>query len=137
MSKDIGEYKHGSSVGDIEGISRGTEDSLSSINFDDDFIIDDIDDKSYEFQVEEPKIPQPKGIQEEWTPDEQFRLLYVYFKDMAVESLLNARQEVEVSAKIKPLLTPFPSKEMDMHQVSKIVNSPKNDVPECVVPINN
>ncbi len=101
MSKDIGEYKQGSSVGDIEGISRGTEDSISSINFDDDLIIDDIDDGSYEFQVEEPKIPQPKGIQEEWIPDEQFRLLYVYFKDMAVESLLSAKQEVEVSAKIK------------------------------------
>ena len=41
MSKDIGEYKQGSSVGDIEGISRGTEDSISSINFDDDLIIDD------------------------------------------------------------------------------------------------
>lgn len=103
MSKDIGEYKQGSSVGDIEGIGRETEDSFSSINFDDDLIIDDIDDGSYEFQVEEPKIPKPKGkgIQEEWTPDEQFRLLYVYFKDMAVESLLSAKQEVEVSAKIK------------------------------------
>ncbi len=45
--------------------------------------------------------------------------------------------ELQDYAKIKPLLKPFPSKEMDMHQVSKIVNSPKNDVPECVVPINN
>ena len=39
--------------------------------------------------------------EEEWTPDEQFRLLYVYFKDMAIESLLTAKEEVEVSAQIK------------------------------------
>lgn len=45
--------------------------------------------------------------------------------------------ELQDYDKIKPLLKPFPSKEMDMHQVSRIVNSPKNDVPECVVPINN
>ncbi len=39
--------------------------------------------------------------EEEWVPDEQLRLLYVYFKDMAVEPLFNAKKEVEVSAKIK------------------------------------
>ncbi len=38
---------------------------------------------------------------EKWIPDEQLRLLYVYFKDMAVEPLFVAKQEVEVSARIK------------------------------------
>lgn len=37
----------------------------------------------------------------EWVPDEQLRLLYVYFKDMAIEPLFNAKKEVEISAKIK------------------------------------
>lgn len=35
------------------------------------------------------------------TPDEQLRLLYVYFKDMSVEPLFTAQEEVEISAKIK------------------------------------
>lgn len=39
--------------------------------------------------------------EDEWVPDEQLRLLYVYFKDMAIEPLFNAKKEVEISAKIK------------------------------------
>ena len=35
------------------------------------------------------------------TPDEQLRLLYVYFKDMSIEPLFTAQEEVEISAKIK------------------------------------
>ncbi|HSE84080.1 MAG TPA: sigma-70 family RNA polymerase sigma factor, partial [Thermodesulfobacteriota bacterium] len=37
----------------------------------------------------------------QWTPDEQFRLLNIFFKDMAKESLLTPREEIEISAKIK------------------------------------
>lgn len=35
---------------------------------------------------------------------------------------------------LTPLLKPFPSDEMITHPVSKLVNSPANDVPECVQP---
>ncbi len=58
------------------------------------------DEPEFSFEIEDS---QPAETQEEdkWTPDEQFRLLYVYFKDMAVESLLTAKEEVEVSAQIK------------------------------------
>jgi RNA polymerase sigma factor (sigma-70 family) len=35
------------------------------------------------------------------TPDEQLRLLYVYFKDMSIEPLFTAQEEVEIAAKIK------------------------------------
>lgn len=58
------------------------------------------DEPEFSFEIEDS---QPVETQEEdkWTPDEQFRLLYVYFKDMAVESLLTAKEEVEVSAQIK------------------------------------
>lgn len=34
-------------------------------------------------------------------PDEQYRLMYYYFRDMANEPLLKPREEIEVSAKIK------------------------------------
>ncbi len=37
----------------------------------------------------------------EWTPDEEFRLLQAYFREMGTENLLTPREEIEVSAKIK------------------------------------
>ncbi len=30
------------------------------------------------------------------------------------------------------LLVPFPAEEMDAYEVSPLVNSPRNDVPECI-----
>lgn len=62
----------------------------------------EMEDSDYEF--EQPDTKALKKIEEEeqqWTPDEQFRLLYSYFKDMSIEPLLTAKEEVEVSAKIK------------------------------------
>lgn len=38
--------------------------------------------------------------------------------------------------KLKPLFTPYPSEKMEMYPVSDIVNSPKNDTPECIVPLS-
>lgn len=54
-------------------------------------------------EVDDSNIDTSKIEEEEdeWVPDEQLRLLYVYFKDMAVEPLFTAKQEVEISAKIK------------------------------------
>ncbi|QMU55750.1 MAG: sigma-70 family RNA polymerase sigma factor [Candidatus Mycalebacterium zealandia] len=37
----------------------------------------------------------------DFNPDEHMRLLYVYFKDMSSEDLFTAKQEVEISSKIK------------------------------------
>jgi putative SOS response-associated peptidase YedK len=34
-----------------------------------------------------------------------------------------------------PLLKPYPSADMDCHDVSKMVNSPKNDSPDNIMPI--
>ncbi|HSE84457.1 MAG TPA: sigma-70 family RNA polymerase sigma factor [Thermodesulfobacteriota bacterium] len=39
--------------------------------------------------------------EEEVTPDERLRLLFVYFRNVSVEPLLTAKEEIEVSAKIK------------------------------------
>ena len=63
----------------------------------------DIDIEDGLIEVDESSIEAAKIEEEEdeWVPDEQLRLLYVYFKDMAVEPLFTAKQEVEISAKIK------------------------------------
>jgi RNA polymerase primary sigma factor len=42
-----------------------------------------------------------EGEKEEKVPDEQFRLLLTFFKDMGRESLLKPKEEKEISAKIK------------------------------------
>jgi putative SOS response-associated peptidase YedK len=36
---------------------------------------------------------------------------------------------------LKPLLRPTPSDEIDLYPVSKRVNSPKNDDPQCIAPL--
>jgi putative SOS response-associated peptidase YedK len=38
---------------------------------------------------------------------------------------------------LKPLLEPFPADQMVLYPVSQIVNSWKNDIPECVEPLKN
>lgn len=62
--------------------------------------ISENDDSGFSIEIEDNPALETND-EEEWTPDEQFRLLYVYFKDMAIESLLTAKEEVEVSAQIK------------------------------------
>ena len=37
--------------------------------------------------------------------------------------------------RLTPLLTPYPANALEAYDVSVIVNSPKNDVPECVQPV--
>jgi putative SOS response-associated peptidase YedK len=36
---------------------------------------------------------------------------------------------------LAPLLKPYPAEEMEAYPVSKMVNSPQNDLPECILPI--
>ena len=73
----------------------GDNDDVASMDMDGEILSD----------IDEPDSIDVKTIEEEeedeWVPDEQLRLLYVYFKDMAVEPLFTAKQEVEISAKIK------------------------------------
>lgn len=58
--------------------------------------------KEFENPDEEQLRAREKAKEKDkWIPDEQLRLLYVYFKDMAVEPLFAAKQEVEISARIK------------------------------------
>ena len=67
---------------------------------------DGIEEKEVEKDFDSPDEEElkPRGKEKDkdkWIPDEQLRLLYVYFKDMAVEPLFAAKQEVEISARIK------------------------------------
>ncbi len=48
-----------------------------------------------------PKEETSENETPKFTPDEEFRLLQVYFKEMGTEPLLTPKEEVEVSAKIK------------------------------------
>ena len=69
------------------------------------FSYSDIEDTSVLHMVE-PKLgieldqPQSKDKVER-TPDEQFRILYPYFKAMRDERLLTRKDEIEISAKIR------------------------------------
>jgi putative SOS response-associated peptidase YedK len=40
----------------------------------------------------------------------------------------------QIPESLQPLIKPYPSDEMDAYPVSTLVNNPKNDRAECVVP---
>jgi len=82
----------------LEEFNQEDDQGYPSINIADSGITDD--EPEFSVEIEESPASEEKK-EDKWTPDEQFRLLYVYFKDMAVESLLTAKEEVEVSAQIK------------------------------------
>jgi RNA polymerase primary sigma factor len=95
-----GKFRDVQHVGsDMENFNTQDNESYSSIGLGSDVMIEN-DDSDFGFEIE-PTPVKETNEEEEWTPDEQFRLLYVYFKDMAIESLLTAKEEVEVSAQIK------------------------------------
>ena len=84
---------------EMENYNSQENESYSSIGLGNDVMIEN-DDSDFGFEIEATTATETNE-EEQWTPDEQFRLLYVYFKDMAIESLLTAKEEVEVSAQIK------------------------------------
>ncbi len=45
--------------------------------------------------------------------------------------------EIKNPAELLPLLKPYPAGEMEMYEVSTIVNSPENDGPDCTKPVKN
>ncbi|MCC6713147.1 MAG: sigma-70 family RNA polymerase sigma factor [Candidatus Dadabacteria bacterium] len=86
-----------SEMDNMSDFNEQEEESYSSLGFGD----NDLESEESDFSFEVEDTSAEDDHEEEWTPDEQFRLLYVYFKDMAVESLLTAKEEIEVSAQIK------------------------------------
>ena len=44
-------------------------------------------------------------------------------------------QANEDMAELKEVLLPYPPNEMDAYEVSQLVNSVKNDIPQCIEPV--
>ncbi len=64
-------------------------------------IISEISVEEVHIKEEDSKSEDTEETKQQWTPDEEFRLLQVYFKEMGAEPLLTPKEEIEVSAKIK------------------------------------
>lgn len=75
---------------------------LSAVKADTEFVYSELEymdpEVFREFQEAEPGGGSGTG---RWTPDEQFRLLNTFFKEMGRESLLTPQEEVRISAKMK------------------------------------
>ena len=67
----------------------------------DESIISELSQSNIEIKEEPEKKEESEKETKQWTPDEEFRLLQVYFKEMGTEPLLTPKEEIEVSAKIK------------------------------------
>ena len=57
----------------------------------------------------------------------------VILPEKHLEAWLDPKNKDTVA--LKKLLVPYPAKEMKAHAVSKFVNSPANDSPECIKPV--
>jgi len=82
------------SVSEFGEFAEGTDD-VTSLKFKESYVQGDESENHFQSRKVRTKS---KGDE---TPDEQLRLLYVYFKDMSIEPLFTAQEEVEISAKIK------------------------------------
>ena len=69
----------------------------------DEKVLADISEAEMEIKAEESEEDDSgeESGGKQFTPDEEFRLLQVYFKEMGMEPLLTPKEEIEVSAKIK------------------------------------
>ncbi|MFI5324462.1 MAG: sigma-70 factor domain-containing protein, partial [Thermodesulfobacteriota bacterium] len=84
-----------------------TED-IENVQQEEEFLMD-LDDKALvelsqteiDLKEENPEDESSEEGGKQFTPDEEFRLLQVYFKEMGMEPLLTPKEEIEVSAKIK------------------------------------
>lgn len=88
METKYNEFDESVSVGEYGDFGR-EDDEITSLKF------------KEGYDGEYPAGARKQKAATDETPDEQLRLLYVYFKDMSVEPLFTAQEEVEISAKIK------------------------------------
>jgi len=81
---------------DIQKIGKSEEYTDSNLTTD---MLDEFSETEIDFPIEETKNLnlKNKSIQ----PDDEYRLIQAYFREMGSEPLLTTREEVEVSAKIK------------------------------------
>jgi hypothetical protein len=67
----------------------------------DEKVLVELSESEIEMKEEDPEDEPSEESGKQFTPDEEFRLLQVYFKEMGMEPLLTPKEEIEVSAKIK------------------------------------
>ena len=67
----------------------------------DEKVITELSEKELDLKENISKEDTSDKDKQKFTPDEEFRLLQVYFKEMGTEPLLTPKEEIEVSAKIK------------------------------------
>ncbi|MER3445587.1 MAG: hypothetical protein C4291_01545, partial [Candidatus Dadabacteria bacterium] len=96
--KDIEYEETTAGVNDLGEFVQEDEETLVPLDIEDDPILNIVESGA---ELEPKGLDSTEYEEEQWIPDEQFRLLYVYFKDMGAESLLTSKEEIEVSAKIK------------------------------------
>jgi len=94
METKYKEFDDSMSANEFGDFAEGTDD-VSSLKFKEAYVQDDESENHFRSRRTKTKSKSDD------TPDEQLRLLYVYFKDMSVEPLFTAQEEVEISAKIK------------------------------------
>lgn len=82
---------------------KGSEDKEFEQFIQSDEFNSSIDESEFVSQAQstEKEDKKDESKNKHWKPDEEFRLLQVYFREMGIESLLSPKQEVEISAKIK------------------------------------
>jgi len=80
------------------------EEPFISINIEEK-MVSEVSDAEFSVDAEETETSSGEEEQSqekhEWTPDEEFRLLQAYFREMGTENLLTPKEEISVSAKIK------------------------------------
>lgn len=94
METKYNEFEDTVSVSEYEDFTS-QDDEVTSLKFKDSYSQENGRESEYSSRTVKTKSKTDN------TPDEQLRLLYVYFKDMSVEPLFTAQEEVEISAKIK------------------------------------
>ncbi|MCK5391181.1 MAG: sigma-70 family RNA polymerase sigma factor [Deltaproteobacteria bacterium] len=94
METKYKQFDDSASVGEFGEFAEGTDD-VTSLKFKESYVQGDESENHFQSRKVRTKS---KGDE---TPDEQLRLLYVYFKDMSIEPLFTAQEEVEIAAKIK------------------------------------
>jgi len=102
MNSKFSEYEQvATEINELNAFIDDEEGSISPLGIED-FMMN-VDEPEFDFELEESQnqVVEKQEKQEEWIPEEPFRLLYVYFKDMAGEPLLSSKEEIGVSAKIK------------------------------------
>jgi RNA polymerase primary sigma factor len=111
------------SISEIDDILE--EDIFIPIDIEDK-LIPEIAESEFDLKLEPSKEELVEDKQKGWAPDEEFRLLQVYFKDMGTEPLLTPKEEIEVSAKIKKC----EAKAREVKRVLECIFDKKPD--ECV-----